>query len=79
MSSEGVEEMNSLQIPPNKWASTVKQLREEAEMCAHQRDGQINKVNNMFHTTMKAELIKYLHQAAFSPVKATWKKAIENG
>merc|ERR1712177_29535 len=35
-------------------------------------------VNNAFHTTTKAELIKYLHQAAFSPVKVTWKKAIEN-
>ena len=38
-----------------------------------------DQVNNAFHTTTKAELIKYLHQAAFSPVKATWKKAIENG
>lgn len=38
-----------------------------------------DQVNNVFHTTTKADLIKYLHQAAFSPVKATWKKAIENG
>ena len=36
-------------------------------------------MNNAFHTTTKAELIKYLHQTAFSLVKATWKKAIENG
>lgn len=33
----------------------------------------------VFQTRTKAELIKYLHQAAFSPVKATRKKAIENG
>ena len=45
-------------------------------MSAQQESEQ---VNNVFHTTTKAELIKYLHQAAFSPVKATWKKAIEKG
>ena len=35
--------------------------------------------NNAYATTTKADLIKYLHQAAFSPVKKTWMKAIENG
>merc|ERR1712177_173248 len=39
---------------------------------------QDEQANNVFHTATKAELIKYLHQAAFSPVKVTWKKAIEN-
>ena len=55
---------------------TVKQLRKEAEI-RDQPGGE--QVNNAFHTTTKAELIKYLHQAVFSPVKATWKKAIANG
>ena len=54
---EGVEAMTQLQISPTKWASTVKQLREEVDMSAHQEDGQINKVNNVLHTTTKAELI----------------------
>ena len=47
--------------------STVKQLNQE-----HQ-------ANNVYHAKTKSELIKYLHQAAFSPVKATWKQVIENG
>ena len=76
MSPEEVEEMNKLQIEPTAWLATVEQLRKEAEMTNQTGDEQ---VNNVFHTTTKAELIKYLHQAAFSPVKATWKKAIANG
>ena len=71
MSPDGVEEMNKLQIEPAAWLATVDQLRQEATVQ--------EQANNVFHTTTKAELIKYLHQAAFSPVKATWKKAIENG
>ena len=76
MSPEGVEEMNKLQIEPTAWLATVDQLREEATMTDQAGNEQ---VNNAFHTTTKAELIKYLHQATFSPVKATWKKAMENG
>ena len=76
LSPEDVEEMNKLQIEPTAWLATVEQLPKEAKMNDQTRDEQ---VNNVFHTTTKAELIKYLHQAAFSPVKATWKKAIENG
>ena len=76
LSPDGIEEMAKLQLSPTKWANTVEELRKEAEMSGHSRGEQ---VNNVFHTTTKAELIKYLHQAAFSPVKATWKKAIENG
>ena len=76
LSPDGVEEMAKLQLSPTKWANTVEELRKEAEM-SDQSGG--DQVNNAFHTTTKAELIKYLHQAAFSPVKATWKKAIENG
>ena len=68
--------MTKLQVSPTKWANAVEQLRQEAETSQKIEEGQ---VNNAFHTTTKAELIKYLHQAAFSPVKATWKKAIENG
>ena len=75
LSPEGVEEINKLQIEPTVRLATVKQLRKEAEVTNQTEDKQ---VNNVFHTTTKAELIKYLHQAAFSPVKATWKKAIEN-
>merc|ERR1712177_90208 len=76
LSPEGVEEMNKLQIEPTSWLATVDQLRKEAARTDQAEDKQ---VNNVFHTTTKAELIKYLHQAAFSLVKATWKKAIENG
>ena len=76
MSPEGVEEMNKLQIEPTAWLATIDQLRKEAAKTGQAEDEQ---VNNVFHTTTKAELIKYLHQAAFSSVKATWKKAIENG
>ena len=76
LSPGGLEEMARLQLSPTKWINTVEQLRKDAEMSAQQGNDQ---VNNAFHTTTKAELIKYLHQAAFSPVKATWKKAIENG
>ena len=76
LSPEGVDEMNKLQIEPTAWLATVEQLRKEAEKSDQTGEEQ---VNNVFHTTTKAELIKYLHQAAFSPVKATWKKAIENG
>ena len=47
--------------------STVKQLKQE------------HRANNVYYATTKSELIKYLHQAACSPVKATWKQAIENG
>ena len=68
MSPEGVEEMNKLQIEPTAWLATVDQLRKEATMTDQTEDEQ---ANNVFHTTTKAELIKYLHQAAFSPVKAT--------
>ena len=68
--------MTKLQLSPTKWANAVEQLRQEAEMSNQVEEDQ---VNNAFHTTTKVELIKYLHQAAFSPVKATWKKAIENG
>ena len=71
-----VEGMTKLQVSPTKWANAVEQLRREAETSQKVEEGQ---VNNAFHTTTKAELIKYLHQAAFSPVKATWKKAIKNG
>ena len=76
-----IEEMTRLQISPTKLINTVKQLQEEADMSAYQVVGQIYKVNNMFHAATKAELIKYLYQAAFGPVKATWKKkkAIEKG
>ena len=74
LSPEGIEEMTKLQIEPTAWMATIEELRKEAEMNAHSGGEQ---VNNVFHTTTKAELIKYLHQAAFSPVKATWKKAIE--
>ena len=64
--------MGKLQmILSTKWISTVEQLRMEADQ---------EQVNNVFHTMTKAELIKYLHQAAFSSsIKATWKKAIKNG
>ena len=68
--------MKKLQIEPAAWLATVDQLRQEATVHEQQEHEQ---ANNVFHTTTKAELIKYLHQAAFSPVKATWKKAIENG
>ena len=68
LSPDGVEEMNKLQIEPTAWMATVDQLRNEAAMTDQADDEQ---VNNVFHTTTKAELIKYLHQAAFSPVKAT--------
>ena len=76
LSPDGIEEMNKLQIQPTSWIVTVEQLRKEAEWSVPKRDDQLN---NVFHTTTKAELIKYLHQAAFSPVKATWKKTIQNG
>ena len=76
LSPNGVEEMTKLQIEPAAWIATVEQLHQEAEMSVPEGDEQ---VNNVFHTTTRAELIKYLHQAAFSPVKATWKKVIENG
>ena len=35
-------------------------------------------MNNAFATTTKTDLIKYLHQVAFSPVKQTFLKAIKN-
>ena len=76
LSPDGIEEMKKLQIEPAAWLATVDQLRQEAKVH-EQRDHE--QANNVFHTMTKAELIKYLHQAAFSPVKATWKKAIENG
>ena len=76
MSPDGIEEMKKLQIEPAAWLATVDQLRKET--TGHEQQDH-EQVNNVFHTTTKAELIKYLHQAAFSPVKATWKKAIENG
>ena len=69
LSPEGVEEMNKLQIEPTAWLATIEQLRKEAaEMTDQTGDEQVNYV---FHTTTKAELIKYPHQAEFSPVKAT--------
>ena len=67
LSPEGPEEIKTLEITPQRWISTVQQLNQN-----HQ-------ANNVYHTTTKAELIKYLHQAAFSPVKATRKQVIENG
>ena len=76
LSPDGIEEMNKLQIEPAAWLATVDQLRQEAKMNEQRGDEQ---ANNVFHTTTKAELIKYLHQAAYSPEKATWKKAIQNG
>jgi hypothetical protein len=32
---------------------------------------------NVYHTSMRAEWIQYLHQACFSPAVATWCKAID--
>ena len=67
LSPEGPYQIERLKISPKRWMSTVEQLNQE-----HQ-------ANNVYHATTKLELIKYLHQAAFSPVKATWKKAIKYG
>ena len=67
LSPEGPDDIERLKISPQQWMSTVEQLNQE-----HQ-------ANNVYHATTKSELMKYLHQAAFSLVKATWKKAIENG
>ena len=61
-----IYQIKQLKISSKQWTSTVKQLNQE-----HQ-------ANNVYHATTKSELIKYLHQAVLSPVKATWKKAIEN-
>ena len=58
LSPGGVEEMTKLQVSPTKWANAVEQLRQEAETRQTIEEGQ---VNNAFHTTTKAELIKYLH------------------
>ena len=58
LSPDGVEEMMKLQIEPAAWVATVEQLQQSAEMVAPEGDEQ---VNNVFHTTTKAELIKYLH------------------
>jgi hypothetical protein len=33
---------------------------------------------NVFQTSTRSEWIQYLHQACFSPVPSTWKKAIDN-
>ena len=35
--------------------------------------------NNAYQTTSTAELMQYLHAAAFSPVQSTWLQAIERG
>ena len=75
MSPDGIEEMTKLQIEPTAWLAMVKQLRQEAEMDVPEGEEQ---AENVFQTTTKVELIKYLHRVASSPVKATWKKAIEN-
>ena len=52
MSPDGVEEMTKLQLEPTRWISTVEPLRKEAETSAQQGGEQ---VNNVFHTTTKAE------------------------
>jgi len=41
-------------------------------------EAQIHCANNAFVTTSKAALIRYLHQALFSPTKTTLLKAIRN-
>ena len=65
-----------LQISVPKWLDTVNTLgMNTARMMSMPRE----QANNAYATTTKADLIKYLHQAAFSPVKKTWMKAIENG
>ena len=75
LSPDRVKEMTKLQIEPAAWIATVEQLRQEAEMDVPEGEEQ---AENVFQTTTKVELIKYLHRVASSPVKATWKKAIEN-
>ena len=44
------------------------------------KDGQdpSHVAGNVYHTSSRAEWIQYLHQACFSPVVATWCKAINN-
>ena len=43
-----------------------------------QAEAQLHYANNAYDTTSKAALIRYLHQALFSPTKATLLKAIQN-
>ena len=65
-----------LQISVPKWLDAVNTLgMNTARMMSILRE----QANKAYATTTKADLIQYLHQAAFSPVKKTWMKAIENG
>ena len=65
-----------LQISIPKWLDAVNTLgMNTARMTSKPRE----QANNAYATTTKADLIQYLHQAAFSPVKKTWMNAIENG
>ena len=65
-----------LQISETKWLDAVNTLGvNTARMMSKLKE----QANNAHATTTKADLIQYLHQAAFSPVKKTWIKAINNG
>ena len=70
------EDPAQLKLSEPKWIDAVNTLGMNAtRMLSRPRE----QANNAFATTTKADLIKYLHQAAFSPVKQTFLKAIKNG
>ena len=70
------EDPAQLKLSEPKWIDAVNTLGMNAtRLLSRPRE----QANNAFATTTKADLIKYLHQAAFSPVKQTFLKAIKNG
>ena len=59
---------NTRQPKTNTTADNYKRMNETHKQYAH----------NMYAMTSKASLVQYLHQAAFSPPKATLLKAVHN-
>ena len=59
MNPKSIEEMEKLKISPAKWIDTGKQLCKGDVEASTQYDKNYQ-VDNVFHTTTKAELIKYL-------------------